>query len=109
MCYNIGMDERFINELLDYTLPKQRAEYGGFTFPRSFIAEMFIGVLERYRARLTMQGINPALYGVYEFKQSFNGEVVTFAGEFDYPFRPFGKWLVETALNVRSTLRHLKK
>ncbi len=64
MCYNIGMDERFINELLDYTLPKQRAEYGGFTFPRSFIAEMFIGVLERYRARLTMQGINPALYGV---------------------------------------------
>ena len=64
MCYNIGMDERFINELLDYTLPKQRVEYGGFTFPRSFIAEMFLGVLERYRARLTMQGINPALYGV---------------------------------------------
>ena len=77
--------------------------------------EMMNWALETGCRIYDMQGIvtdekeNPALYGVYEFKKSFNGEVVTFAGEFDYPFRPFGKWLVETALNVRSTLRHLKK
>ena len=58
------MDERYINEILDYTLPKLRAEYGGYTFPRSFIADMLVNVLGRYRARLTSGGINPALYGV---------------------------------------------
>ncbi len=58
------MDERFVNEILDYTLPKLRAEYGGFTFPRSFVSEMFVNVSGRYRARLTAQGINPVLYGV---------------------------------------------
>ena len=58
------MDERFVNEILDYTLPKLRAEYGGYTFPRSFISEMFVKVLEQYRSRLTTSGINPALYGV---------------------------------------------
>lgn len=58
------MDERFVNEILDYTLPKLRAEYGGFTFPRSFIAEMFVKVLNQYRVRLQSSGINPLLYGV---------------------------------------------
>ena len=58
------MDERFVNEILDYTLPKLRAEYGGYTFPRSFVSEMFVKVLERYRSRLSAGGINPALYGV---------------------------------------------
>ena len=28
-------------------------------------------------------------YGVYRFKRGFNGEVVTFAGEFDIRYRPF--------------------
>ncbi len=32
---------------------------------------------------------NPYLYGVYEFKKQFkNGELVTYAGEFDYIFNP---------------------
>ena len=56
--------ENFIDEILDYTLPKLRAEYGGFTFPRSFIADQLARILERYKAKLVASGINPALYGV---------------------------------------------
>ena len=34
-------------------------------------------------------------YGVYKFKKGFNGEVVTFAGEFYYVFKPFKKKLID--------------
>ena len=34
-------------------------------------------------------------YGVYKFKKGFNGEVVTYAGEFFYTFRPFMKKIVD--------------
>lgn len=56
--------ENVIGEILDYSLPKLRAEYGGYTFPRSFVADMLERVLERYRARMLKSGINPSLYGV---------------------------------------------
>lgn len=46
----------FIDEVIDYTLPRLRKEYGDL--PRSFIAEMLRGVLERYKARLIGAGIN---------------------------------------------------
>ena len=56
--------EDIINEILDYTLPKLRPEYGGFTFPRSFIAQMFQGVAAKYHEKLVKNGINPSLYGL---------------------------------------------
>lgn len=56
--------ENFIDEILDYSLPKLRAEYGGYTFPRSFVSAMLLRVLERYQAKLVKNGINPSLYGV---------------------------------------------
>ena len=34
-------------------------------------------------------------YGVYKFKKGFNGEVVTYAGEFFYVFKPFMKKIVK--------------
>ena len=34
-------------------------------------------------------------YGVYKFKKGFNGEVVTYAGEFFYVFKPFMKKIVD--------------
>ncbi len=34
-------------------------------------------------------------YGVYKFKKGFNGEVVTYAGEFYYVFKPFKKKLID--------------
>lgn len=54
----------FIDEVIDYTLPRLRKEYGGFTFPRTFIAEILRGVLDSYRIRLLSAKINPALDGV---------------------------------------------
>lgn len=51
----------FIDEVVDYTLPRLRKEYGGFTFPRTFIADILRSVLDAYRVRLTSANINPAL------------------------------------------------
>lgn len=39
-------------------------------------------------------------YGVYRFKKGFNGEVVSYAGEFDYIFYPKRKSLVSAALKM---------
>lgn len=58
---------------------------------------------------VTNESENPALYGVYEFKKSFSGEVITFSGEFDYPFKRMGKRLVEAAITARSAVMHRKK
>ncbi|MBQ7227162.1 MAG: hypothetical protein IJX05_02030 [Clostridia bacterium] len=55
--------ENFIEEILDYTLPKQRSEYGGYVFPRSFIADVLASVIENYKIRLLKNNLNPALYG----------------------------------------------
>lgn len=41
-----------------------------------------------------------ALFGVYEFKRSFNGEVVTYAGEFDLVLRPFWYLLLSLARKI---------
>lgn len=39
-------------------------------------------------------------YGVYRFKKGFNGEIVSYAGEFDYIFYPMRKLIVSAALKV---------
>ena len=47
-------------------------------------------------------------YGVYKFKKGFNGEVVTYAGEFFYTFSPFKKKLVGFAEKCYRKLHRLK-
>ncbi len=54
----------FVDEILDYTLPKLRAEYGGYTFPRSFVSEMLRRVADAYRAKLLASSIDPSLYAL---------------------------------------------
>lgn len=46
-------------------------------------------------------------YGVYKFKKGFNGEVVTYAGEFFYTFSPYKKKLVSFAENIYRRLHRL--
>lgn len=43
-------------------------------------------------------------YGVYRFKQGFNGRVVTYAGEFDFTFRSVIKKLADIAVRVRESV-----
>ncbi len=58
-----------------------------------------------------MQGVcidkneSEALFGVYEFKKSFNGEVVTYAGEFDFIYNKLVNKAVNTAAKIKSKLR----
>lgn len=55
---------------------------------------------------------NSPMYGVYKFKKGFNGEVVEFAGEFDYVFTRLGLFIVNTGektLHWLKTLKHGKK
>lgn len=47
-------------------------------------------------------------YGVYKFKKGFEGEVVTYAGEFFYTFSPFKKKLVGFAEKCYRKLHRLK-
>ena len=49
---------------------------------------------------------NDPHYGVYRFKKGFNGEVIVFAGEFDYIFNPTYKKLIDMA---EKTLKFYKK
>ena len=46
-------------------------------------------------------------YGVYKFKKGFNGEVVTWVGEFFYTFMPARKKLIDKAQQVVEA-RHMK-
>lgn len=43
-------------------------------------------------------------YGVYKFKQGFNGYVKTYAGEFDYSFRPILQRCAERLLTLKKKL-----
>ena len=47
-------------------------------------------------------------YGVYKFKKGFNGEVVTYAGEFFYIFKPFMKKIVDLCEKIVMK-RHAKQ
>ena len=58
--------------------------------------------------------IDPAedehLYGVYMFKKSFkNGELVEYAGEFNYIINPTAYTLVQSAQKAKDTLGSIKK
>lgn len=43
-------------------------------------------------------------YGVYRFKQGFNGEVKTWAGEFDYTFKSATNFCAEVMMKARKLL-----
>lgn len=47
-------------------------------------------------------------YGVYKFKKGFNGEVVTYAGEFFYTFMPVRKRLIDFAEKVYMKIHDMK-
>ena len=47
-------------------------------------------------------------YGVYRFKQGFNGEVVELAGEFDYVFCPYMSVWVDRAERVVKKMNRMK-
>ncbi len=47
-------------------------------------------------------------YGVYKFKKGFNGEVVTYAGEFFYCFSPFKKKLVAFCEKIYRKIHRMK-
>ncbi len=47
-------------------------------------------------------------YGVYKFKKGFEGEIVTYAGEFYYTFKPFQKKLVDLAEKIYRGMRRRK-
>lgn len=48
-------------------------------------------------------------YGVYKFKKGFNGEVVTFEGEFSYTFKPVLKTILNMATSTRNKLNSIKR
>ncbi|WP_295154269.1 peptidoglycan bridge formation glycyltransferase FemA/FemB family protein [uncultured Ruminococcus sp.] len=48
-------------------------------------------------------------YGVYKFKKGFNGEVVTYAGEYFYTFRPIMKKIVDFAEKVYMDMHERKR
>ena len=48
-------------------------------------------------------------YGVYKFKKGFNGEVVTYEGEFYYIFRPFMKKIVDLCEKIVMDIHERKR
>lgn len=48
-------------------------------------------------------------YGVYKFKKGFNGEVVTYAGEFYYCFSPFMKRVVTVFENIYRGIHEIQR
>jgi lipid II:glycine glycyltransferase (peptidoglycan interpeptide bridge formation enzyme) len=47
-------------------------------------------------------------YGVYRFKKGFNGQIVEYAGEFDYLFSPTNKKLIDRFYQVSKILQFKK-
>jgi lipid II:glycine glycyltransferase (peptidoglycan interpeptide bridge formation enzyme) len=48
------------------------------------------------------------MYGLYQFKRGFNGQLDELAGEFNYVFRPVAVHLVDAALGTKTQLGKLK-
>lgn len=49
------------------------------------------------------------MYGLYQFKRGFNGQVDELAGEFDYIYQPLKKKLVDQAASLKGKLHTIKK
>lgn len=55
------------------------------------------------------QDENDPNYGIYRFKKGFNGQVVTFAGEFDIVFKPLRYRMIEFAEKANRRLKKVKR
>ena len=49
------------------------------------------------------------MYGLYQFKRGFNGQIDELAGEFDYVYQPLKAKMVKRAISLNGTLRGIKK
>ena len=49
------------------------------------------------------------MYGLYQFKRGFNGQVDELAGEFNYVYQPFKRKLVDQAVNLKGKIPHKKR
>lgn len=66
----------------------------------AMIQEAYQAGCQVYDFRGISGDLNPdnPLYGLYRFKKGFNGQMVEYIGEFDYPIRPFFYYLWEWLL-----------
>ena len=62
--------------------------------------------IERVSGNLT-EGSH--MYGLYQFKRGFNGQLDELAGEFDKVYRPVALRLVDVAIAANDKLRKLKR
>ena len=49
------------------------------------------------------------MYGLYQFKRGFNGQLDELAGEFDFLYHPLKAKLVDAAIDWRGKLRSLRR
>ena len=83
------------NHIMQWTMIQWAVENGGFVYD-------FQGIPN-------YQDENSPNYGVYRFKKGFNGQVVEFAGEFDYNFKPKTKKLIDFLEKTVQKLRHVQR
>ena len=99
-CYVYGASDNNMrnvmpNHLMQWTMINWAVENGDFVYD-------FQGIPH-------YQDENHPNYGVYRFKKGFNGEVVSFAGEFDYVFSPLSKTIVDLGEKGMRVLRHVQR
>ena len=99
-CYVYGASDNKMrnvmpNHIMQWTMIQWAVENGGFVYD-------FQGIPN-------YQDENSPNYGVYRFKKGFNGQVVEFAGEFDYNFKPKTKKLIDFLEKTVQKLRHVQR
>ena len=47
------------------------------------------------------------LWGVYNFKRGFGGEIEVYLGAYDYPYQPLLYWLAQKAVKRQKTLERI--
>ncbi len=52
---------------------------------------------------------NNPVFGLYQFKKSFNGQLDELAGEFNFVYSKRDKWLLETGIELNRILRKFKR
>ncbi len=99
-CYVYGASDNAMrnvmpNHLMQWTMMNWAMENGNFLYD-------FQGIPH-------YQDENHPNYGVYRFKKGFGGQVVSFAGEFDYVFSPGFKKFVDFGEQAVKALRHVQR
>ena len=99
-CYVYGASDNAMrnvmpNHLMQWTMMNWAMENGNFLYD-------FQGIPH-------YQDEDHPNYGVYRFKKGFGGQVVSFAGEFDYVFSPGFKKFVDFGEQAVKALRHVQR